>query len=76
MPTRLVLAACVLLAAGCAMQEEKAADGEYKSPVYRTGSNIPAGRDGGQASEQMSEAERRNVEAWRERSRPQPKPAM
>ncbi|MBS0320414.1 MAG: hypothetical protein JSR18_07735 [Proteobacteria bacterium] len=43
--------ALLLLCAGCAQTDTKQEEAEYKSPVYRTGSNIPAGRQTGESSD-------------------------
>ena len=54
---------CASLAA-CAGQDEKLAEDGYKAPVYRTGSNLPAGRESGASGEsrELSAAERRAIE--------------
>lgn len=63
-----ILVACAL-AAGCAMPDDNAQADAYKAPVYRTGSNIPAGRDTGQPPSEMSAGERRALEDLQNRPR-------
>jgi len=44
----------VLLCAACATSEQVSKDETYKAPVYRTGSNLPAGREGSRAPDATS----------------------
>ena len=60
----------VLLATGCAPAETKESEETYKAPVYRTGSNLPAGRESGEpSSRELSAAERRLIEDIERRPR-------
>lgn len=61
---------CASLAA-CAGQDEKLAEDAYKAPVYRTGSNLPAGRESTASSEsrELSPADRRTIEDLQNRPR-------
>jgi hypothetical protein len=69
-----ILAACVTLAAACAAEPRKDADAERSAqPVYRTGSNIPAGRESNAPPSEMSAADRKALEDWQLRPR-LPKP--
>ena len=38
-------ALCAVFALGCAEQPQQEAKDAYRPPVYRTGSNVPAGRE-------------------------------
>jgi hypothetical protein len=51
--TALLVAAVAFVASGCAQEPQKEASENYKPPVYRTGSNLPAGREA-TASERTS----------------------
>ena len=62
------IAALVVLG-GCAAPEEKAESESYRAPVYRTGSNLPAGRETGEAPKELSAAERRTLEDIQNRPR-------
>jgi hypothetical protein len=53
--------------AACATPEPQA-DEAYKAPVYRTGSNLPSGRESGQAQE-MTASERKTIEDMQNRPR-------
>ena len=76
---RLVLIAplaalCAL--AGCSAPEKQAEQDAYRAPVYRTGSNLPAGRETGEAPRELSAAERRTLEDLQNRPRTPVGPAM
>lgn len=60
--TLLAAAAALVALAGCSTPEEKAASENYRAPVYRTGSNLPAGRETGEPAKELSAAERRMLE--------------
>ena len=60
--TLLASTAALVALAGCATPEEKAASETYRAPVYRTGSNLPAGRETGENPKELSAAERRTIE--------------
>ncbi len=47
----LLLAAVALVASGCAQEPQKEANEAYKAPVYRTGSNLPSGRESATVSD-------------------------
>ncbi len=55
--------------AGCAAPDEQAGNEAYRAPVYRTGSNLPAGRETGEAPKELSAAERRTIEDLQNRPR-------
>ena len=66
----LIAAFAVLLAcAGCSAPEQQAENEAYRAPVYRTGSNLPAGRETAEAPKELSAAERRSLEDLQNRSR-------
>lgn len=71
MVKRLVAAACVAIAAGCTTAEEKKAEEQYRAPVYRTGSNIPAGRQTAASGDkrELSSEEQRMIDEMQTRSR-------
>ena len=54
---------------GCASPEQQAAEEAYRAPVYRTGSNLPAGRASGESSKELSAADRKTVEDLQNRNR-------
>jgi hypothetical protein len=55
--------------AGCTGAEQKDESDAYRAPVYRTGSNLPAGRETGEAPKELSPAERRTIEDLQNRPR-------
>jgi hypothetical protein len=63
----LLCIACVTALAACAVPEQTEAE-IYKAPVYRTGSNLPAGRESGESTE-MTAADRKTLEDLQNRSR-------
>lgn len=67
----LVVAACVAIAAGCTTVEDKKAEEQYREPVYRTGSNIPAGRRAAATGDkrELSPEERGMLDEMQTRSR-------
>jgi len=67
--TLLAATAALVALAGCGSPEEKAANDAYRAPVYRTGSNLPAGRETGEAPKELSAAERRTLEDLQNRPR-------
>ena len=60
--TLLAATAALVALAGCGSPEEKAANDAYRAPIYRTGSNLPAGRETGEPAKELSAAERRTIE--------------
>lgn len=67
----LIAGAVALVAlAGCATTEPAPNAAEaYKAPIYRTGSNLPAGRETGEPPAEMSAAERKGLEDLQNRPR-------
>jgi len=67
----LLIAAAAALAAltGCAAPDQQAANEAYRAPVYRTGSNLPAGRETGEAPKELSAGERKTIEDLQNRPR-------
>lgn len=66
----LVAALCAPVAVtGCASVDQQAENEAYRAPVYRTGSNLPAGRDTGESPKELSAAERRTLEDLQNRQR-------
>jgi hypothetical protein len=60
----------VLLVVGCAQDEKSAESDRYSAPVYRTGSNLPAGRESEtQKKDELSPADRRAIEDMQNRPR-------
>jgi len=55
--------------AGCAAQDQQAENDAYRAPVYRTGSNLPAGRESGEAPKELSAGERKTIEDLQNRPR-------
>jgi hypothetical protein len=60
-----VMVAC----AGCSTPEQQVENEAYRAPVYRTGSNLPAGRETSEAPKELSAAERRSLEDLQNRPR-------
>ena len=65
---RIVCIAALTAVAACATPDPQA-DEAYKAPVYRTGSNLPAGRESGQTAQELTAAERKTIEDLQNRPR-------
>ena len=63
------LVVCVVVVAACALPEQQADNELYKAPIYRTGSNLPAGRESGDPTKEMSAAERKTLDDLQNRPR-------
>ncbi len=61
--------AALVALTGCAASDQQAENEAYRAPVYRTGSNLPAGRETGEAPRELSAAERRTIEDLQNRPR-------
>ena len=68
LPLMSALAALVTVSA-CSAPDQRAEDEAYRAPVYRTGSNLPAGRETGEAPKELSAAERKTLEDVQNRHR-------
>ena len=67
---RSVVVGLAVATACCAAPDAKEAQEPYKAPVYRTGSNLPAGRETGESQgRELSPAERRALEDIQNRPR-------
>jgi hypothetical protein len=65
----IVCIAAVTAVAACAVPEQQADSETYKAPIYRTGSNLPAGRETGQSGQELTAAERKTLEDMQNRPR-------
>jgi hypothetical protein len=61
--------AALIAVAGCAAPDQQAGNDAYRAPVYRTGSNLPAGRESGEAPKELSAGERKTIEDLQNRPR-------
>lgn len=61
--------AALIAVAGCAAPDKPAENEAYRAPVYRTGSNLPAGRETGEPPRELTAGERRTIEDLQNRPR-------
>ena len=54
--------AALVALTGCAAPDKQAENVAYRAPVYRTGSNLPAGRETGESPTELTAGERRTIE--------------
>ena len=70
---RAAVAVCIAVGAVACAGPDVKDDEQYRAPVYRTGSNLPAGRESGEtANREISDADRRALEHLQSRTRQPP----